>query len=373
MQNPFTFGDIVSGEHFVDRQREISELTQALLSRTNVIIASPRRYGKTSLALEVFRRINKQGVLTIYVDLFPATSRIRFIEIYAEAISRASRDKLEEAVAFLKEILPTPKIVIKAQGIPGIEVELERTRKDDETLLASILDAPEKLAEKKKKCVAVAFDEFQEIDNLNGEQMQREIRGKIQHHSKVAYVFLGSRRHLLDKLFSDKMKPLYRMGKPFNLGPIPNHDFKNFIRREFESTKIHISDNIVDEILSFTECHPYYTQQLCHETWNLTSSESRVEKSHVTKAIQNVLTSQSYAFVTIWESLPPSQRALLRGVAINGGTRIFSKEFVRSHSLGTSSNVQKAAQYLVDRGFLERIDGSYVVTDVFHREWLRRI
>jgi AAA+ ATPase superfamily predicted ATPase len=176
MQNPFTFGDVVSGGDFVDRQREISELTQALLSRTNVIIASPRRYGKTSLVLEVFRRINRQGVLTIYVDLFPATSRIRFIEIYAEAISRASRDKLEEAVAFLKEILPTPKIVIKAEGIPGIEIELERTRKDEETLLTSILNAPERLAEKKKKNVAVAFDEFQEIDSLNGEQMQREIR-----------------------------------------------------------------------------------------------------------------------------------------------------------------------------------------------------
>ncbi len=373
MQNPFTFGDVVSGEDFVDREREVSELTQALLSRTNVIIASPRRYGKTSLVLEVFRRISRQEVLTIYVDLFPATSKIRFIEIYAEAISRASRDKLEEAVAFLKEILPTPKIVIKPEGIPGIEIELGRTRKDEDTLFTSILDAPQKLAEKKKRTVAVAFDEFQEIDNLNGEQMQKEIRTKIQHHSKAAYVFLGSRKHLLDKIFSDKTKPLYRIGKPFHLGPVPANDFKSFIKRKFESTKIRISDNLTDEILSFTQCHPYYTQQLCHEVWNLIPPKSTVEKPHVVKATQNVLISQNYAFTTIWESLPPSQRALLRGVAIHGGAKIFSREFIGRHSLGSASNVQKAAQYLVDRGFLERIDGTYVVADVFHREWLSRI
>ena len=126
MQNPFTFGAIVSGEDFVDRQREISEFTQALLSRTNAIIASPRRYGKTALVLEVFRRITKQGALTIYVDLFPATSRIRFIEIYAEAVSRASRDKLEEAIAFRE--LPRPE----GRGLPAAKLKDIRAHDLDE-------------------------------------------------------------------------------------------------------------------------------------------------------------------------------------------------------------------------------------------------
>jgi len=373
MQNPFTFGHVVSGEDFADREREINELTETLLGRTNVIIASPRRYGKTSLVLEVFKRIQTQGILTIYVDLFPATSRTRFVEIYAEALSQASRGRLEEAVAFLREVIPTPKIVIKPEGVPGIEVEFGRTRKEIDALFSSILDAPQKLAERKKKLVAVTFDEFQEIQNLDGEQMQREIRSKIQHHSNVAYIFAGSRKHLLDKIFADKAKPLYRIGKPFYLGPITTNDFMNFIRDKFESTKVHIPDTITREIVSLTECHPYYTQQLCHEIWNLLGPRKQVTITHVKEAVQNVLTSQNYAFTTIWDSLPPSQRALLRGIAVIGGTKIFSKEFVARYSLGTPSNVQKAAQYLVERGFLERIDGGYVIADVFHKEWLRRI
>jgi hypothetical protein len=373
IRNPFTFGEVVSGDDFADRQREMKELAQAILGRTNVIMASPRRYGKTSLILEVFRQVQNKGIQTIYVDLFPAISRARFAEIYAAAISQATRGKLEEAVAFLKEIVPTPKIVIRPEGVPGIEVELGRTRKDIDYLLSSLLDAPQRLAEKRKKLVAVALDEFQEIDNLDGEQMQRELRTKIQHHSRVTYVFAGSRRHLLNRIFADKTRPLYRTGKPFYLGPIPAEDFKDFIRRKFQISKISISDPIADEVLSFTSCHPYYTQQLCHEIWNLLRPESHVETSHVKQAIENVLISQSYAFTTIWESLPPIQRALLRGIAIQGGSKIFSKEFVAKHSLGTPSNVQKAAQYLTERGFLERADGDYVITDAFLREWLRRM
>jgi len=373
MQNPFTFGAIVSGEDFADRQHEIDELTQALLSRTSAIIASPRRYGKTSLILEVFRRIKSQGVLTIYVDLFPVSSRTGFVERYAAALSQTDKDRLDEAVAFLREIIPTPKIVIRPEGIPGIEVESSRTRKEVEALMSSILDAPQKLAERKKKAVAVAFDEFQEIENLDGEQMQREIRSKIQHHKNVAYIFAGSRKHLLDKIFADKTKPLYRIGKPLYLGPIPAKDFADFIKRKFESTQIHLSETVAHEILSTTECHPYYTQQLCHEIWNLLGPESDVDTSHVKEAIQKVLVAQNYAFTTIWEPLPPTQRALLRGIAVNGGAKIFSKEFIARHSLGTPSNVQKAARYLVERGLLERVDDNYTISDVFQREWLKNI
>lgn len=373
MPNPFTFGTIVSGDDFADRRHEIDELTQALLSQTNVIIASPRRYGKTSLILEVFRRVRTQGILTVYVDLLPVTSRTRFIEVYAAAVSQAENSRLEDAIEFLREIIPTPKVVIKPEGIPGIEIELNRTRREVESMMSAILDAPQKLAERKKKAVAVAFDEFQEINNLDGEQMQREIRSRIQHQKSVAYVFAGSRKHLLDRTFADKTRPLYRIGKPLHLGPIPADDFADFIRRKFESNGMRLSEPVAREIVSFTGCHPYYTQQLCHEIWNLLRPGSEVDASSVKDAVLNVLVAQGYAFTTIWESLPLIQRALLRGVALNGGAKIFSKEFIARHSLGTPSSVQKAAQYLVERGLLEREDEGYAVPDIFQKEWLKRI
>jgi hypothetical protein len=47
-RNPFRFGDVATGEHFTNRAAETKELFADLRGGQNVLIISPRRYGKTS-------------------------------------------------------------------------------------------------------------------------------------------------------------------------------------------------------------------------------------------------------------------------------------------------------------------------------------
>jgi hypothetical protein len=51
MENPFVYGKVVRGKYFADREAEIAELVNDIASGQNVIVFSPRRYGKTSLKL----------------------------------------------------------------------------------------------------------------------------------------------------------------------------------------------------------------------------------------------------------------------------------------------------------------------------------
>ena len=87
MKNPFVYGETVSGENFCNRTVEIKELVADIINCQNVIIFSPRRYGKTSLIKKVLDRVKRKGILTFYVDLYPAINKNRFVEIYAGAIS----------------------------------------------------------------------------------------------------------------------------------------------------------------------------------------------------------------------------------------------------------------------------------------------
>jgi hypothetical protein len=48
--NPFTLGIISPDQEFCNRRKEIEELTRHALNTTHVVMFSPRRYGKTSLA-----------------------------------------------------------------------------------------------------------------------------------------------------------------------------------------------------------------------------------------------------------------------------------------------------------------------------------
>lgn len=53
MINPFKYGTIVTGKDFADRKDELKLLTQELTSGQNMILYSPRRYGKSSLIINV--------------------------------------------------------------------------------------------------------------------------------------------------------------------------------------------------------------------------------------------------------------------------------------------------------------------------------
>jgi len=55
MQNPFTLG-IVRKEDFCDREKEINNLLRYGRNGDNVVLFSPRRYGKSSLIAKVFER-----------------------------------------------------------------------------------------------------------------------------------------------------------------------------------------------------------------------------------------------------------------------------------------------------------------------------
>ncbi|HVP23458.1 MAG TPA: helix-turn-helix domain-containing protein, partial [Conexivisphaerales archaeon] len=67
------------------------------------------------------------------------------------------------------------------------------------------------------------------------------------------------------------------------------------------------------------------------------------------------------------------QRSLLLAMAREGGSNIYSKEFIDRNDLSGPSTVQKAVRYLEEKGLVDREDGGYAVSDVFFREWLRRM
>ncbi|MEE9593526.1 MAG: hypothetical protein V3W28_08095, partial [Thermoplasmata archaeon] len=70
VRNPFPYGRVVKGADFADREPELAELIRDLEAGQSILLISPRRYGKTSLMVEVLRRLEERGHLTALVDLF---------------------------------------------------------------------------------------------------------------------------------------------------------------------------------------------------------------------------------------------------------------------------------------------------------------
>ncbi|MDE1818317.1 MAG: hypothetical protein KGI19_06915, partial [Thaumarchaeota archaeon] len=172
--NPFVFGSIVSGKSFTDRKNELREFVSDLASGTNLIIFSPRRYGKTSLMMKVMEDLKKKDIMCAYIDLFPASSKERFIEIFTNSIAKVKEQKIQEIVNTIKEYIPGFKVIIRPDTGTGmessLEIELAKNKRDVDETLNKLYDLPERIAKKKKKRLVVVFDEFQEIKNIDGDE-----------------------------------------------------------------------------------------------------------------------------------------------------------------------------------------------------------
>ena len=119
------FEDLQNGN-----QSEIEELVSEIKSSHNVIIFSQRRYGKTSLINKVLDTVRKDGILTIYMDLFHVLNEEDFVKTYAKALALNIEGTIERVMQVLKSIFTSlrPRINISSDGSPEFTFGMENGR-----------------------------------------------------------------------------------------------------------------------------------------------------------------------------------------------------------------------------------------------------
>ena len=364
VNNPFKYGVVVTGDDFVDRKEEIEILYKELSSGKSIILYSERRLGKTSLLIEFNTRRAKR-MIPVYIDLYGMTTKedlARQIVNNVISASYSNLDKIKNAVRNYFINLK-PKMIISTDGKITLDLSAKKTYDEDE--LAEILDFPEKVAKEKKKRIILVFDEFQEISLMDGLKMEKLMRSRFQHHKNVSYVFVGSKEHHLRQMFEEESRAFFKFARPLSLGPIPKEEFIPFIIKKFKQSGKKVTDEVIEEVLTFTNGHPYFTQYLCHEIWYM--NKSIKEEDIMDVAIKNVLAQQSIAFEHIWDELKSrNQRALLVGI-VHKGAHNYSPEFIEEFNLKSQSHVEKSLQMLKNKGILN--DNGQII-DIFFKEWV---
>jgi len=371
MKNPFVYGETVTGVYFCNRIQEIRELVNDIKNGTNVIIFSPRRYGKTSLINQVLEIARQKGIIPFYVDLYPAINKHKFIEIYAQAIASGLTGKTSRIVKKLKEYLPRiiPKVVMDDQSVQ-FEFGFDR-RGSLSPHVDDLLKTAKKVADQHNKNAVVVFDEFQEIASFDDQEIERKMRSVFQHHRNVSYIFMGSKTHLMRDIFNNPNRPFYKSGKHFPLGKIDSNELGNFAAKKFKTAGINITEHELKEIIEVTECHPYYFQMLCHVLWEITRDDKAVKLGHIEEAVGILISRESSAYMAIWDSLTAKQKNLLIALMQEHSPAIYSRQFLEKHGLGAPSSLQKATKKLISMELIQQANGSYELVDLFFKRWVR--
>lgn len=363
MRNPFVYGKIVGKDCFADRRREIELVKNAVLSGQNVVIYSPRRYGKSSL---VYNAIQELDVVSIWIDCYGLISKRELAEkIAVEVIRKWKAKRIVESIRGLFKSV-RPKIRL------GEEIEVEFSFEEEEKAFEESLELPQKLAKRTKKRVVVVFDEFQEVAQL-GEDVLPKMRSAFQKHIDVCYVFVGSKRGMMEKIFRSALSPFYNFGMHVTLNKIPKEEFKKFIREKFENSGIRIDEDAISRVLDVTEGHPYYTQMLCHRLWfDAFVSDKRVDVNDVDRVVDEIIHEETDAYATLWDDLTLSQRKVLVALS-KGETDLYSAEFLQKYGFKRASNVQVAVKGLLKKEIVSKVGGSYEISDPFLRLWVLRM
>ena len=374
MTNPFRYGGVVGEEAFCNRKQELADLLRAMENGERLFLYSERRLGKTSLVRLALSRLAQRKFIPVYIDLWPTDGAESFVAVTAKAITESlatTADRMLQATRdFFSRLAAT--LTTDQQGNPQIRFELREPEVKTPDL-EEVLSAPARIAARRESRVVIVFDEFQRILEYPHDLVERTLRSAIQDQEDVSYIFLGSRKHLIQRMVLDRSSPLYRAGGHYPLNPISTEDWVPFVRERFERSGKQISDDHVRSICRITEGHPFYTQHLCHAVWELSEPEEAVDEQTVNAAVQLLLERESYAYTTLWESLARMQRRFLRGLATEpDGVKVFAAAFGQRHQLGSPSTVQRAVDSLLEKDIIDRSDSSFLIPDRFLRIWIQR-
>ena len=375
VRNPFRFGALALDETFTDRQAEIAELKSDVENGQDVVVFAPRRYGKSSLVWRVAQELVAEGVLMAQVDLMTTPTK----EKLAEKLARTIHDDVASVVFRAKErlnvfrglrIVPTVT-VDPMSGSFAFSFQAGRAREDVDATLEGLLRLPGQLGADRDRRVALVLDEFQEIVDID-RNLPKLMRAVFQEQAEVAHVYLGSKRHLMERIFNDENEPFWRSAKPMELGVIAPQLFRPYVGERFRATAREVEDAVVERVLAITRGHPYATQELCYFLWEQVPEGAVARVADLDAAVAGVLRSEHAHFSLIWDNAATTQRQLLQALAAEPG-RPLRTDYRLHHALPAASSVQRALEALVHDELAARDeDGDYRIAEPFLAEWVRR-
>jgi hypothetical protein len=384
MRNPFNYGRELGASQLVDRKTELAQVERTIRDGNKLFLIGPRRFGKTSILKAAQDRLKEQDAIVLRFDATASPTLellvSRIVSHAAKALNGEVKWVGEQLASFFSMVRPDVKFS-PADGEWTVQFGVEREKRENPMFFIDALDGFEKLAtaQPANRPVGLIIDEFQRVIELGGEAIEYQIRASIQQHSRVGYVFAGSKTRMLRDMVGNPSRPFYRLGDTAYIGPIPREDFSPFLKEKFADAGHIANDAVVSRILDLAQDVPYNVQALASHCWYRlmdegTPGESGFTPEFVDETLSQVVRQQDPTYAGIWGQLTTIQQRTLMVVVAQSGRGLTSANVLREVGHGAST-IRQALQSMVNSEIL-REDRTgrqiqYCFEDPFFDHWIR--
>ena len=352
MENPFKFGTIVEAGYFTDMVNEVAYIEQFIKSANHLVMISPRRFGKSSL---VAKAVKESGRKNITLNLQSVTSVSDLsAKLLREFFKVHPMERIRHLIAHFR-IVP----MISTNPVTGAMDVSFQSGAPEEVLLEDVLNLLERAHSEKDRLIVV-LDEFQEIKDISSD-LDRQLRSIMQEQKHINYILLGSQESMMTDIFENKKSPFYHFGELMRLGKLPRQDFYDYLVERLSAVFPESCKVLADRILNFTECHPYYSQQLAANVWQIGVLQPKSEDV-LQAAVDHIVVSHALDYERIWMGFKRTNRWILQ--------RLASGKSLQDGVYRTST-IYSALKRLQKDGYAIYSD-HYELEDPFFKQWILR-
>ncbi len=332
------------------------------------MLYAPRRCGKSSISKNIIpQELKSKNFMAIYCDFMGTKTK----EEVAFRLSKGLAEGMEEYIPAqklfeaAKQIIKNMTIAFDTNPITGEASFGLAVKKGQGPSISSITKNYLELS-KKYNCLFI-FDEFQDIKDVD--DTLSLLRTDLQTLKNTPILFLGSKRRLLNEIFTSYQSPFFNFADEYILKPIPLQDWVEFFEERLNPIKVNLAEEALSELLKISLDVP---NTIC-EIGSYIQSKCKKEKINNTKLftlIDELINAKSESFYFQLKQLTSSEGKILSALAKNEYTlEIQSKSFQAMTELSLSG-IKKSINKLYNNGLVEEEAKGYRLSNPLFRLFL---
>jgi hypothetical protein len=358
--NPFNFETPADRWSFTDRQQLIPQLSKVMESpRRRMLVHGRRRMGKTSLIRHV-AHLGKHPF--IFADLSTATNLTELAQKLVAAVPGPESGLPKKILQLLAKYV---QVISVKGGKFALEGQLRST--PPEQTLDSALDFIDDLASASDECWTICLDEFQDIRQLGGERADWRLRGTIQHHRSLSYIFSGSDERLLGWM-TEPRAAFFKQLELLEVGPLEPALVATWIDQRAKQGGLPDPSFGAEVVAAAGPCTGDIVR-LAKVVFDLLAAGRRRTDTAGEGMRAVAMGYLQPEFVGSWRLLTVNQRSMLRAIAT--GQRPLAADTLEAYAIKAASSASKALEALVDRQILIHVGDRLAFDNPFFEYWVK--